>query len=46
MKKAIIMFVILNMFHTGLSCVDDIVNPFNYELNAIELAEMEDYNDI
>lgn len=41
-RKALIVFAILNMFHTGLSCIDDLVNPFNYDLNYIELAEMED----
>ena len=46
MKKVIVMFAILNMFHTGLSCVDDLVNPFNYDLNYIELSYMRGKNEL
>jgi len=42
LKKIAIVFLLINMFHTCMSFVDDYVNPFDYELNYTELAYMEE----
>ena len=42
MKKIILMIALLRMLDIGGSCLDDIINPLDYEINYIELAEMEE----
>lgn len=41
-RRILITLFILNILHSGLSLLDDVVNPMDYSINHTELSYVED----